>query len=876
MDSEPPTPERAGSPPDAESYWRQRFDELQKRVTRFSAVEQELINTRNRLDRELNRFERIHSFNTRAIHARTDAVFATIVAEAIVDVFEVEFGALWLGEAGVQPAALAGLPLTDATAGAFTGWLRQRLSGPDAARPSLLGRPELAEMQPLVPLRQVIIAACHDASGRTIGFLAGGITDARADFHDSVGAGDLESFEVFTQQVSALIENRRDQAIIEQQIRQIEISEKRLILALEGSSAGLWDWNLPAGEVFFSAQWPVPLGHTLAELRASPEEWHGRVHPEDLPSLLADFQAHLAGWTEQFENTHRMRHRDGHYVWMLTRGRALRNPAGEPFRVVGTHLDISAQKELERRLREAEEDQRLAREQAETANRAKTAFLATMSHEIRTPLNGVLGAVQLLRDLQLSADQLELVDAAEESATGLLEIVGDILDLTKIESGKLELESRTLALPATLREVLAAFEARAKAKGLTLTISLADALPAHVSSDPARLRQILGNLIGNAIKFTDTGGVTVSATVKAKEAARQWIEFSVRDTGIGIAPEVQSRLFSAFVQADSSTTRRFGGTGLGLAISRRLVELMGGEIRVISEPGRGADFRFQLPLTTAELPPAEPAPLPAGTRFAGRVLVAEDNLIGQKIAPAMLRKMGLTVDIANNGREAVERFNETRYDVIFMDCHMPEMDGYEATLIIRRQEALLPPAAGRAWIIALTANAMSGEREHCLSVGMDDHLAKPFKIIQLQAVLLRACHAGVLSVPTRSVTQPVVPRPATDFEPGALDQLCAELDTASVCEIVRDFLNDLPTRPSELEQLCQEERFSELERAAHSLKGLSVQFGLMPLAHHSLAIEAAAEASDAASLPSLLAKLPREMLTAAAALESWLKRQPSA
>ncbi|MFN7924763.1 MAG: ATP-binding protein [Bryobacteraceae bacterium] len=377
-----------------------------------------------------------------------------------------------------------------------------------------------------------------------------------------------------------------------------------------------------------------------------------------------------------------------------------------------------------------------AKEAAEAASRLKSEFLANISHEIRTPMHGVLGMLAASLESEMNPDQRDLVDTARVSAESLLSLLNDVLDFSKSEAGKLSLENIALDPSALVLSTIKGFASTASRKGLALEFETIGAVPVQVMGDPTRLRQILNNLIGNAIKFTPTGSVTVQLQALESSPHSASVRFSVRDTGIGIPLEKQSLVFDSFAQADGATTRKYGGTGLGLAICRRLTELMGGRILLVSEPGAGSTFSFSL---TFELPlhpkpstrrvPAEPG---SPRRPGLSVLLAEDNPVNQRLALRLLEKERHSVEIASNGFEAIDRWQTGAFDLVLMDIQMPGMDGYEATARIRELEKR---SGGHTPIVGVTANVIDGDRERCLAAGMDGYLAKPFKAEELYAVI---------------------------------------------------------------------------------------------------------------------------------------------
>jgi len=592
---------------------------------------------------------------------------------------------------------------------------------------------------------------------------------------------------------------------------------------------------------------------TIVALRTMQDIWRYQYENGLVPRIAATADQHVAAQFalfEQADGTRQVRQRpDNTWVERCF----LRMPDDSRLVVV---RDITELKQRETELAHERDAAETARAEAEAANQAKSTFLAMMSHEIRTPMNGVLGMLEVLEHQGISEPQRAIVATMRTSASALLRIIDDVLDFSKIEAGRMELEEADFSLADLVSGTTNALRPQAIAKGLSLTAQLVPGSVDGLIGDPVRVRQILFNLVGNALKFTHVGSVQVQAATRPADDGHVSVTLTVADTGIGIAAAEHARLMQPFSQADSSTTRRFGGSGLGLSIVRRLAELMDGDVQISSEPGKGSVFAVTLRLRAASGVRATqgadaPCVLPSLGQVGGRrVLVADDHPVNRQVLVGQIGLLGLEVDTAVDGLEALALWRPGRYAAVLADMHMPRMDGYTLASEIRLREK----AAGCAPtpIIAVTANAMRGEQEHCLAAGMDAYLAKPLSIQRLSETLSR----WIAFAPPVEAPAPVIDR--------AMLRTWLGEDTARMRALLEEFLAGALVQAHEIELALAVSDMAAVSTSAHKLKGGALSVGAHALGRLAAALEDAARPGAGAACRDMLAPLNRELARAAA------------
>jgi len=738
--------------------------------------------------------------------------------------------------------------------------------------------------------------------------------------------------------------------------KELRESEMRLKQATGNARIGLWDWDIQSNTIELNEEWTRICGYTLNELSpVTLSTWEKLMHPDDWIESKALLKQHFLKDKDVYECEVRMKHKNGNWVWVLDRGKVIAwTDEGKPSRMLGTHTEITRMKESSEKLEKAIKEAKKMAEIAKEANHTKSRFLANMSHEIRTPMNGMLGFLEMLELTALTNEQMEYLEEAQSATEVLLQLVNDLLDFSKLEANKIELENIAFDIRSIIEETISLIVPRAESKGLQIHTLVYSEVPNKVAGDPIRIKQIISNLLTNAMKFTEKGEITieVNAIEKCGENCIR-IGFEISDTGIGMTEETQKLLFKPFTQADASTTRKYGGTGLGLSICKELVEMMAGKIYVESKYGEGSTFHFDITLNMIEdtydylidfevlrdsrimivednlynqkvfyeyLRPLtdhieiidnphkaledirlrqnrEPLDLilvdyqmpeldglefsnivktqlnlektklimisssaqkgelrsalasafdgylakpikrkemlktlmvvlsqqsvdeshtmlttkhemnALFQQFKPRILLAEDNLTNQKLFMSYMKKQGVTCDIAPNGLKAVEAMHQKHYDLVFMDCQMPEMDGYVATKRIRHFEG----EDKHTPIIAMTAHTMAGDREKCIAAGMDDYLSKPIQFEKLDTLILHYLYP----LKEQSVT--------LSFIQEAKKQLAERsgLDETDLTEIYDEFLRITPNTLHVIKEACSEKNFEKVLEKAHNLKGSS-------------------------------------------------------
>jgi signal transduction histidine kinase/DNA-binding NarL/FixJ family response regulator len=652
----------------------------------------------------------------------------------------------------------------------------------------------------------------------------------------------------------------------------VEEARGLLGIALDAAEAGTWDWDMRSGLATLSPE--SGRMHGLPDIGGphtiTAAEWTALLHPEDVGDVWNEIR-HAVETSTPYTAEFRVGVR-----WLYARGRTMFAADGQPQRMVGLHLDVTERKAAEAALRAATRDAEAARAEAERASEAKSEFLAAMSHEIRTPLNGILGYADLLLDgSNIQNEDRRRLELIQSSGAALLTVVNDILDFSKIEAGELTLDPVVFPLVSTVDNTISIVSGSALRSGLTIESRIDPDLPNRVVGDPGRLRQVLLNLLNNAVKFTPEGSVTVTVQREGEGIAPDGgpgdvVRIAVTDTGIGIAPAQQDRLFKRFSQVDGSISRRFGGTGLGLAISRHLVTLMGGEIGVESREGAGSTFWFRLVLPRSageadasvaqarqepQAPPSAPASGTVPTAQL-RLLLVEDVPINQELACAVLESQGYAVDVAGDGAEAITAVGSAvvsgrPYALVLMDVQMPRVDGLTAT---RRIRALAPPTCDVP-IVAMTANILPAQIEELREAGMDDHVGKPFRRADLFATISRWTAPGARRAARTAEPRRTAPVDSAVLDAAVLTEMEASFGSDRVGALLDLLANELSERflPSETDRL-------QIAHDAHALVAAAGLLGFVGLSSLCREVEAAAHAG--ADLMPLIRRLEVQRATA--------------
>ncbi len=623
----------------------------------------------------------------------------------------------------------------------------------------------------------------------------------------------------------------------------------KLTLATQAGGVGIWDYNIETGTEEWDDQMYALYAAQRNDFPGGEVAWQNRVHPDDREFQGQEINQAIAG-EKDYDSEFRIVLPDGETRIIRALARLRTDANGEHPHLIGTNWDITEQKRTEMELKRTNislENASIRANQllmeADAANVAKSSFLATISHEIRTPMNGVIGLAELLLDTKLDAEQRKYAELLKSSGETLLSLINDVLDFSKMDAKKIDIERKPFSLRETVNNLVSLMRVNAEKKGIELTARIDDDVADEFFGDDYRLRQILFNLIGNAIKFTDVGSVTVTVSQQSKTSAHETVHFSVSDTGIGIPPEKQRYLFVPFTQLDNTSTRKYGGSGLGLAISRQLVELMDGKIGVSSDGTHGTTLWFtaKLPKVTEKKRHAEKVSgeeikkntsadeQPRMERL--RILLAEDNKTNQIIAERLVQKMGHDCETVETGAQAVKAVRTGNFDLVLMDCRMPEMDGYEATEEIRKMNGKARNGQ-RIPIIALTAHALAGDREKCERAGMDDYLCKPVVASDMKAAIDRW-----------------TPKSGQAFSREVfLERIMGDVELAK--KVAESFLFDIPTQIENLKNSATQNDYRNVALYAHRIRGAAANMECGKLRDAATAAEESATARDGSALAS--------------------------